>query len=120
MPKSEQQKILDDFLKNPQAHPLSQEKIVIHLSLPKLMDDAKITNKPFFDTVFVAFAHEMQHILDMRIPRMGAMGPQVTEIDATTYVSVDTNNTEYHKTARELSAYEVTNEMLVRLSKQKL
>lgn len=91
---------------------------VIKISMSNIIRGVRNMNISLFDNMLSTFAHEMQHVTDAHMPRVGALGPQVNHMDKQTYIDLTGNVVEYHKSATELGAYAVTNAMLALLSKQ--
>lgn len=114
LPESEKKKIIAEAKKHPSkcpdAHPLSLVYININVARK-----AHPNKADFFYYMIGAFVHEMHHALDYQQPRQGALGPQITIIDNRIYIPVTKDSKEYHKSATEISSYEIEHELYTQL-----
>ena len=113
MSDAEKQKQKEEFLKDPNNHPNSKKMSIVRVNLSYI---ANTTNpKDLFAALISSFAHEMHHALDYQNARQGALGPQISLIDAKTYVSHGKDKKAYFSSASEISSYEIERELLEQL-----
>lgn len=113
--KEEHSKIIAEFTKSPKTYPGAFKKKLVRINFDITNNDAQKHEFEPFVIMCANFGHEMNHVLDALKPREGALGPQVQPLDKQTYVGMEKDKTEYHKSATELASYEVTYEMVKQL-----
>ena len=112
MPEVEQQRLKEDYEKNPENHKWS----LVRINITNARKLNKVP-KDFFIEMIGLFVHEIHHVLDAQRPRMGALGPQVAEIDRNIYVSPAKGEKEYRDSATEISSYAIQNRLQTELYK---
>jgi len=118
MSDAEKQKKKEEFLKDPNNHPDSKKMSIVRINLGNIVN---ITDpKDLFATLISTFAHEMHHALDYQNARQGALGPQISLIDAKTYVPHEKDKQAYFSSASEISSYEIEHELLNQLKRTRI
>lgn len=109
MSEEERKKISKDYEKHPKNYPLS----LVRINIANVRK--KTTPDDFFYMMISLFAHEMHHALDAQQPRLGALGPQVAEIDRKIYIPPVQGEQDYFESATEMSSYEIQKNLFLEL-----
>ena len=102
------------FMRSPETYPNAIDQSNIRVNI-RLIKNRYQDPKEFFWKMISVFVHEMHHSLDVFLPERGALGPQIKIIDKKTYVTAGEDINEYHKSATELSSYEIDHNLFEQL-----